>query len=431
MTFRQFLHTRTANWLLALVSTLIFLIIIEFTMWRPNLKLIPLTLQQQLGYLEILGQSSKKGTVPEPGYIAIIGDSYAEGLGDWLSEELYNGNPPYSASHVLQGETGRDVLSFGFRGGQPAWTLTFELTAALNGVNRYHGIELPAAGDVFAYFYEGNDINDLMVVLNHGMPEWVDPARIGERETVRRYVRELAEAGRKRAYRRWTWAANLSMADTFGRLVKLASKNIRKSNVSLLSAEDPSFRYYGYKPDWTRYQKSNDFVLAGGQRVPYPSPTVEPFVFHSADEIALAGLYFEESLDYLKTQFPAARIHVVYIPTPLNVYEPAQDDYPMHDRIRRANHTEEAAPIVRVSRQSLARVSNATCAAVQAAARAQGVDFIDTRAALREASGRLGYLHGPNDVGHFNRQGYQALAGILKAGLQSDKAGSCTDLAEK
>lgn len=59
--------------------------------------------------LRILAQSSKRGLLPNE-YIAIAGDSYAVGAGDWLEEVRKNsffGSPDYSAAHLIY-EKNRD-----------------------------------------------------------------------------------------------------------------------------------------------------------------------------------------------------------------------------------------------------------------------------------------------------------------------------------
>lgn len=418
---------RLINLAVALAATLLSYAALEMLVWRPNLQKLPLALHQQLGFLDILAQPSKKASLPEPGYVALIGDSYAEGLGDWLMQVVYDGNPDFNTGHLLYRKTGRDVLNFGYRGGQPAWTFTYEMTAALHGINRYDGIELPPAGDVVAFFYEGNDVNDLMEVINFGMPAWADPARLAEPETARRYVAERAAEGRKRAYRRWHPLANAHMAGTAGHLIKLAGKNFSRNGGNLLAGEDPSFRKAsaGYHEDWARYQQSVDFIRAGGRRLPYPSPTVESFVFHSPEELALAGTYVEASLEHLKTLFPGARLWLAYIPSPVNVYDLDQPDIGLRDRIRLADHREDAGPAVRIPAATLVAASDATCRAIEPGARRQGFRLLDTRPALRAAARRDGYLHGPSDPGHFNRKGYEAFADILAESLKSDQAGGC------
>jgi hypothetical protein len=403
------------NWGLAVVSTLVSYVVLETLAWRPHLQLVPLSLHQQLGFLDVLAQPSKAATLPKPGYVAIIGDSYAEGLGDWMMRVVYDGNPDFHAGHLLHRLSGRDVLSFGFRGGYPSFTYGFDTTSAMGGINRYAGLTLPPAGDVVAYFYEGNDVNDQMTAIRFWMPTWADhPEDPGQ---ARRYIDSLAADGAGRARRRWHPLANAHAADTAGHLVKLAYKNTVRQGVGVFAAEDPQYRRAAaYVEDWSRYTSSRYAVNAGGRTLPYPSPTVEPFVFHSPHEIELAGLYFEESLRHLKAVFPGARLWVAYLPSPVNVYDLAQADIPLQDRIRNATG-ETPGPVTLVSKESLARVSDQTSAVIRRRTEAAGARFIDTRPGLRAAAWQYGYLHGPNDPGHLNRAGYTALADILHRAL--------------
>ncbi|MBI3445814.1 MAG: hypothetical protein HY055_10760 [Magnetospirillum sp.] len=420
---------RFKNVLLAITATLVSYLFLELAVWRPNLMRVPLDIRQQLGFLDLLAQPSKRATLPDSGYVAIIGDSYAEGLGDWLMRSIHDGNPDISAGDVLHRISGRDVLSFGFRGGHPAQTYTFETTAALEGINRYAGLHLPEAGDVIAYFYEGNDVSDLMAMLRFSRPDWAADQDIASQAAARRWVAESGRNGHERAYKRWHVFANAHLADTAGHLVKLAIKNQVRTKGPLLAAEDPMFSGRGaYSEDWSRYNQSKYFVRAGGKRVAYPSPTVEPFLFHDRQELDVAGIYFAESLAYLKSQFPGARLWVAYIPSPINVYPLAQPTITLQDRIRDQPGTEAPGPVVEVAAEALALVSNATCDVMAEAAKAQGVEFIDTRPGLRDSARSLGYLHGPNDPGHLNRHGYESLAGLLKAALEAGKGGGCQPL---
>lgn len=419
---------RRKNLLLAVVATLLSYLFLEFVVWRPNLQMVPLAQRQQLGFLDILAQPSKAATLPKPGYVAIVGDSYAEGLGDWLMEEIHNGNPDINAGDVLHRISGRDVLSFGSRGGQPAHTYSYELTAAIEGINRYAGLELPPAGDVLAYFYEGNDINDMMAPIRQSPPDWARGMDVSAPETARRWIEDSAENGRKRAHRRWHVFANAHLADTAGHLAKLAVKNQLRQSRRLFGAEDPMFAGgWIYQEDWSRYRQSPHMVLVGGRPQPYPAPTVEPFLFHDDWEIRTAGVYFTESLRHLRTVFPRARIWAVYIPSPINVYPPAQPTIPIMDRIR-SGGTDMPGPVVNVPGEALAAVSNATCRAMQRAAEEAGAQFLDTRPGLRDAAARLGYLHGPNDPGHLNRRGYESLAALFDDALKSGRGEPCRDI---
>ena len=86
-----------------------------------SLNHIPLTMYNALQTeIRILGQSSKVSVVPQ-NYIALVGDSYAQGRGDWLKNVIksnrYKGtNPDYYSGHVIYQKTGTDVITFGAGG---------------------------------------------------------------------------------------------------------------------------------------------------------------------------------------------------------------------------------------------------------------------------------------------------------------------------
>lgn len=163
-----------------LVTVISFYVILEVFVWRPMLPQIPLSLHENLGRLKPLAQVSKAGVVPKD-YILVIGDSYAEGLGDWLLRVVGDGNPPHSAADGLHQKTGRDVLAFGFRGGHPTLTYVFQTTQVFAGMNLYWGIDVASPKDVVAYFYEGNGINDELANLDFYMGPAFNRKRAGER----------------------------------------------------------------------------------------------------------------------------------------------------------------------------------------------------------------------------------------------------------
>ena len=112
--------------------------------------------------LRILAQSSKKSTLPHE-YIAIVGDSYAIGAGDWLEEirgTSFFGSPSYSPAHLIHKKTGIDVVSFG-QGGVGSfggiWKEPITQFLHINSVKNYH---LSPPKYFLVFFYEGNDIYD-------------------------------------------------------------------------------------------------------------------------------------------------------------------------------------------------------------------------------------------------------------------------------
>src|SRR3979490_1690371 len=105
-----------ANWSLALVSTILSYFIIEAFFFRVIFPVADPSVRPHLPETPgVLAQSTKAGFVPRD-YIAILGDSMAEGLGDALLAAGENEARAFHAAHVVRELTGRDVVSFG-RGG--------------------------------------------------------------------------------------------------------------------------------------------------------------------------------------------------------------------------------------------------------------------------------------------------------------------------
>jgi hypothetical protein len=83
-------------------SLLLSYLLLEFVWFRLFLPHVPLKLHAYLdSEIRLLAQSSKRGLVPED-YVALVGDSYAQGRGDWLLEADPNRNGPFASAHVLQ-----------------------------------------------------------------------------------------------------------------------------------------------------------------------------------------------------------------------------------------------------------------------------------------------------------------------------------------
>ena len=81
----------------------------EFAVFPLLLPHTPLRLQIFLpDGVRVLAQSSKDARLPES-YVALAGDSYAQGRGDWLLGQNPNGNGPFHSAHILHDRTGRDV----------------------------------------------------------------------------------------------------------------------------------------------------------------------------------------------------------------------------------------------------------------------------------------------------------------------------------
>jgi hypothetical protein len=113
----------------------------------------------------VLAQSTKIGFAPRD-YIAILGDSMAEGLGDALLAAGQNQARAFHAAHVIPDLTGRDVVSFGRGGSGSAEGLVRQPARILQGSRCLSFPTIEEPRQIFAYLYEGNDNQDNLAFAN-------------------------------------------------------------------------------------------------------------------------------------------------------------------------------------------------------------------------------------------------------------------------
>src|SRR5689334_6585821 len=96
-----------ANTLLLLVSVLVCYVAMEYFIFRVMLPFAPLDVQTRVPELaDVLTQRSKAAYFPKD-YVALLGDSYAEGLGDWLLQNGSKQKGPFNSANVVHELTGR------------------------------------------------------------------------------------------------------------------------------------------------------------------------------------------------------------------------------------------------------------------------------------------------------------------------------------
>ena len=146
------------NLVLVISSVCLSLIAVEIAL-RLFATRLPLRFQKYLPEdVKILAQSSKRGKLPRA-YVAILGDSYAVGQGDWYDEAIRQdpfGNPPFHSAHVIHELTGMDVVTFGTPGAESADGIVYRPVSLVDMLrSRGVGVEMPSR--LVIYFYEGND----------------------------------------------------------------------------------------------------------------------------------------------------------------------------------------------------------------------------------------------------------------------------------
>lgn len=353
-----------------------------------GVRYLPHRLHGALGWeLYSLAQSTKRSALPEKGYVSILGDSYAEGYGDWRLEVLRGGgNGPYHAGHVLHRETGRDVLSFGRGGASSVQGMVSVPQALWRDINRVPLVGLGKPGTVFVYFFEGNDL--------------IDNLRFLERTTLRQRT-DLAEL--REAIRATVEPPTRSRASYLFSLA-LFGREMALSIMGKLPY--PSPQSVGKAP-------TSAEVLAGGAVTQFHG-LMGPNLPLPDEDFAPTVATFEASLMEAREFFSGADFHVVYIPAPLMAYPLVS--------------TSLGIDGVETSAASLNSVSLKTCQAIAAAATRQGARFVDATPDIRSATTQ-GLVHGPEDMVHLNQRGNQALGHLLAKQLTQpgDPATPCAE----
>jgi hypothetical protein len=379
------------NLALSAASLAVVLLVIEFGVMYFALPLVPLKLHAALpAGVRVLAQSSKAGAVPRD-YIALLGDSYAQGAGDWLLTVNANRNPPFHSAHLLQERTGRDVVSFGASGAGSLRALVTEPAVVIDYLRKtaLFGVDDPA--QFIVYFYEGNDLEDNLADLDQRFAPRFDPALVRDPAVFDRFVQEVVidESPVARDARSFRFTDNF-----------LLSRAVLRGVRALLSRE--------WTGEWTILDWSSQrFTRAriGGVETPLPDSLQAPPLDLDEEELSLALWVHERAFDWFRRRFPDVPSLVVYVPAPLSSYQLTSDT--VHVQVQWEGGSELHG------RDELARRSDDVCARVEATARAGGASFLDARPVLWAASAQ-GAIHGPRDWKHLNRRGQEVLVdGIL------------------
>jgi hypothetical protein len=387
--------------------------LVEFVVFPPALRHLPLRLHEHLDEpLQPLAQSSKAGTIPAD-YIAVLGDSYARGRGDWLLDVDAAGNPPYAAYHLLHDRLGVDILSLGRSaagsfGAVVRWPVSvFDFLAS---TLRY-GIAPPRG--IVVLFYEGNDVQDNLRDLAIGLlgrPPSFTAYGTGDFErllaagarapaTMQRLIHDVVvdrSPWRRRAEED-SWTNDL----VFSRFALRAGLRTVAGMGSV--AQQMQQRYAAQPAPGQTRAGVGDRVLALPDGLQAP-----PFEL-SDREIALGVEALGHAIGYLRGMFPDAPVQLVYVPAPLTCYRLS------------GTHATAARYAYGTAQVDVSRVqsaSDALAARVAAVATATGAGFVDARPLIR-ARAALELVHGPRDWEHFNRAGQEALAEAIVRGLRN------------
>jgi len=365
-------------------------VLIGFIFFHLFLPYVSLNLMTHLpDTAGVLVQNSKSGFVPHD-YIALLGDSYAEGVGDWLWEAHGNRTKPFHSGNVIHEATGRDVVSFGREGAGSAEAIVLQPARIFGGTGCYLFPNIEPPRDMVIYFYEGNDIDDNIHFLENVNRSY---GQTDERSVDRLLVEDYASVS--------AWKCHGYLADTMARMAKFL------------------FQYYVAGITFEADLRRENTLLVARRQVMAP-PLNGPALLYDDNQIRAGMGILGRSLAWLKQRFPGVTTTVAYIPSPLSIYQFATDAV-------RTTHGRQ--PGATVSLAFAGKHSDLICRLARQEVEAQGAGFLDTRPALRAAAATR-VIHGPIDWFHLNESGYRVLGELVVDGLQARAAANtCGDTA--
>jgi hypothetical protein len=370
-----------ASGLLAIVAIVATWLAAEAVFALVGLRYVPLRLQGELPPdVRVFAQSSKSGVMPRDP-VVLLGDSYAQGLGDWLLEADPDRNGPFASAHVIHALAGRDVITLGRSGaGSPEGMAALPAIAYARTRDAWY-LRLPRPYVAVVYFFEGNDLNNNMRFLQRRVENADAP------ELAARIDRALA------AYPAALFADDTDWRRHFPLLrfsVRLAQR---------LYVERTAPRATPQRQGPSRLGPPN-VVEVAGHAVDLPADLQSPALELTPAEIDRSVLVFDRSLVFLRKLLGGTPVLIAYVPSPLSSYQLVGSEVSIERYLGdRAG---------RYPRERVAQYSDLICGLIRAAAVRNGAGFLDLRPALRAASAR-NVVHGPRDFKHFNRNGMEAL----------------------
>jgi hypothetical protein len=375
------------NALLAIVSTLLCYVALEYAVFRVALPYLPIDVRPHLpDMVDVLAQNSRAGYLPHD-YVALLGDSYAEGLGDWLLQVGGDRTKPFHSGYVIRQATGRDVVSFGKGGTGSAEALVLRPARIFPSYRCLVFPDLETPREMFVYFYEGNDVEDNV----HFLTKVDSRYHRTDADAIDRYLAEDYATT-------YPWHCHWQLADL---MLGMASFAVR-------------YHVFGLPADncGTEAPRANRLIV-GNQPIEVPA-LMGPSLFPAGDDTIRAAMgVLDRALRWLRMRFPGVPIELVYVPSALSTYRLTGDSvtYCIGTNVLLT------APTPQVERnhdfiRDLARDI----------ASAQGVPFVDATPALRAAASTK-LIHGPRDWDHLNEIGYRVLGSLVAGDVHPTRPG--------
>ena len=384
------------NGLVVIVSIVVTYLAAEAAFSLVALRYVPLRLHEDLPvYVRIFAQSSKGSVVPrEP--VLLLGDSYAQGAGDWLRENDPSHNGSFHSAHVIHQLVNRDVITLGLAGAGSVESVAVMPAIAYAYAKDAWYLRLPQPHTVVVYFYEGNDLNDNLRFLKK---------RVGSLSQAGTQIDSAIAAYASKFGYREGWERHFPFFLFGAHIVwRVFAKPTVSSDLTLDNVRAKTASHLA------------NVVEVAGQATTLPALLQSPSLELTTLELERASLVFERSLVILHKILPNAPILVAYLPSPLSSYRVLSPEVSIQQYESRA---------IAYPKDRVVEYSDRICQMIRAAATRQSAGFLDTRPYIRQASAR-DKLHGPIDFKHFNRKGMevlgQAVAGRIDSPLEQ---GAC------
>jgi len=367
----------------------------EFLIVPRVLTHVPLKLHFGLRpELRLLAQVSKNSVIPEK-YIAIFGDSNAQGSGDWLLDSDVNTNPPFHSAHILHDKLKKDIISFGKSNSSNLQSLVGNPISWLNYIKNSRFSKLRNPEEIIVYFYEGNDLDDNLLDLKL---RYVDRGYIPEKVYDVKYFKGFLEKEivRNDGQNKPSLFSELYLIDFITHILKGPGGNGREEVIP--------------------FKKGNiNRAIVNGKEINMPDGLNSPSMELSANEIHLGVYIFRQSLSYMLSQFPGIKVSLVYIPSVIACYD-MSSPYISFIPYNKGRDTV-------IKRDLVLFRSDKIFSMVKTVAQSLGVKVFDTRPALRKAA-KIQTIHGPKDWYHLNKLGYHVISDAIYKMRQRAEANS-------
>lgn len=379
---RRSLIKTLQNFYLSILALFLLYALLEFVIFPAVLPKLPLRYHGYLTHpIQVFAQSSKQGLIPK-NYIAILGDSYAAGNGDWLLSSNEWKNPPFASQHVIHRKLKRDVVSLGKTAVGSIGSLIVRPLMWHRYLKSTRFYKVSGPETILVYFYEGNDLKDNLMELKNKFSISLEPDQSFNKN---RFQKLFDEKFLKDNVMSFKWYHNLF----FLRFIK---------NLLIAQKEGPrDFKENSYMAVLKNGNTTK--VIVNNEIKPLPDGLQGPALELSDGEVNLSIAVFRESLHYLEGLFPKSKIIVVYIPSVLSSYKIVSEQVSVAYWLDFHLHPSRI----------VTQRSDFISGRIKEIAEDNGFVFIDTRPTLRKLAERQ-FIHGPVDWKHFNQDGYEAFA---------------------